>query len=38
MRVRGRILLTTVTVAFCESCHSEFRERIDGGFRIKPGI
>ena len=24
--------------AVCESCHSEFRERIDGGFRIKPGI
>ena len=22
----------------CRSCHTEFRERIDGGFRIKPGI
>ena len=21
----------------CQSCHNEFRERIDGGFRIKPG-
>ena len=24
--------------AVCESCHTEFRERIDGGYRIKPGI
>lgn len=22
----------------CRSCHTEFRERIDDGFRIKPGI
>ena len=22
----------------CRSCHTEFREPIDGGFRIKPGI
>ena len=21
----------------CRSCHTEFRERIDGGFRIRPG-